>query len=147
LRESLVEMDVPTRQSYVMAVVRPEERTFASGIHAPGAARRLGRWRRHSPGCSWPDIRWPPPIYVGAAMKIFYDLALVASPSAILKPPEEGIPQPSLVRTPSIEISDRFSGLCCPSAIGHFTSSRKVTSKQLAHGAVRAAPTRPPSRT
>ncbi|MEO8017939.1 MAG: MFS transporter, partial [Pseudomonadota bacterium] len=32
LRESLVEMDVPTRQSYVMAVVRPEERTFASGI-------------------------------------------------------------------------------------------------------------------
>jgi hypothetical protein len=31
LRESLVEMDVPTRQSYVMAVVRPEERTAASG--------------------------------------------------------------------------------------------------------------------
>ncbi|WP_430384153.1 MFS transporter [Archangium violaceum] len=27
LREGLVEMDVPTRQSYVMAVVRPEERT------------------------------------------------------------------------------------------------------------------------
>ena len=25
LREALVEMDVPTRQSYVMAVVRPEE--------------------------------------------------------------------------------------------------------------------------
>ena len=25
-------MDVPTRQSYVMAVVRPEERTFASGV-------------------------------------------------------------------------------------------------------------------
>jgi len=31
LRESLAEMDVPTRQSYVMAVVRPEERTVASG--------------------------------------------------------------------------------------------------------------------
>ena len=32
VRESLAEMDVPTRQSYVMAVVRPEERTVASGI-------------------------------------------------------------------------------------------------------------------
>ena len=32
LRESLAEMDVPTRQSYVMAVVRPEERTVTSGI-------------------------------------------------------------------------------------------------------------------
>jgi len=32
LREGLAEMDVPTRQSYVMAVVRPEERTFASGL-------------------------------------------------------------------------------------------------------------------
>jgi len=32
LRESLAEMDVPTRQSYVMAVVRSEERTVASGV-------------------------------------------------------------------------------------------------------------------
>src|SRR5439155_1065458 len=31
-REALVEMDVPTRQSYVAAVVLPNERTFASGI-------------------------------------------------------------------------------------------------------------------
>src|SRR5205814_7353889 len=31
LREGLVEMDVPTRSSYVVAVVRPEERTFATG--------------------------------------------------------------------------------------------------------------------
>jgi predicted MFS family arabinose efflux permease len=31
-REALVEMDVPTRQSYVAAVVTPSERTFASGI-------------------------------------------------------------------------------------------------------------------
>src|SRR5262249_28280776 len=41
LREGLVEMDVPTRQSYVMAVVRAEERTFASGVtHLV----RLGAW-------------------------------------------------------------------------------------------------------
>ena len=31
-REALVEMDVPTRQSYVMAIVKPAERTRASGI-------------------------------------------------------------------------------------------------------------------
>ena len=41
LREGLVEMDVPTRQSYVMAVVRPEERTVASGVtHLV----RVGAW-------------------------------------------------------------------------------------------------------
>jgi MFS family permease len=32
LREALNEMDVPTRQSYLMAVVRPEERHAAAGI-------------------------------------------------------------------------------------------------------------------
>src|SRR2546427_10047870 len=31
-REALVEMDVPTRQSYVAAIVKPSERTYASGI-------------------------------------------------------------------------------------------------------------------
>ena len=31
-REALVEMDVPTRQSYMAALVNPTERTFASGI-------------------------------------------------------------------------------------------------------------------
>jgi len=31
-REALVEMDVPTRQSYVAALVQTSERTFASGI-------------------------------------------------------------------------------------------------------------------
>ncbi|MEX1258773.1 MAG: hypothetical protein WEG36_14250 [Gemmatimonadota bacterium] len=31
LRESLVEMDVPTRQAFLMAVIRPEERTLAAG--------------------------------------------------------------------------------------------------------------------
>ena len=41
LREGLVEMDVPTRQSYVMAVVQPEERTVASGVTS---LVRLGAW-------------------------------------------------------------------------------------------------------
>ena len=32
LREALVEMDVPSRQSYVAAVVGPHERTYASSV-------------------------------------------------------------------------------------------------------------------
>mgnify|MGYP003410843932 CR=1 FL=1 len=40
LRFSISQMDVPTRQSYTMAVVRPEERSAASGI--TGVARTVG---------------------------------------------------------------------------------------------------------
>src|SRR5262249_31251812 len=40
LRFSISQMDVPTRQSYVMAVVRPEERSAAAGI--TGVARTVG---------------------------------------------------------------------------------------------------------
>ncbi|MCU1385308.1 MAG: major facilitator superfamily 1 [Acidobacteria bacterium] len=40
VRFSISQMDVPTRQSYVMAVVRPEERSAAAGI--TGVARTLG---------------------------------------------------------------------------------------------------------
>ena len=32
VREALMEMDVPTRQCYVMSIVRPNERTFASVV-------------------------------------------------------------------------------------------------------------------
>jgi hypothetical protein len=32
VREGLAEMDVPTRQSYVLAIVEPGERTVVSGI-------------------------------------------------------------------------------------------------------------------
>ncbi len=53
-RECLVEMDVPTRQSYILAVVQPNERTCASERdHKPDAERRLGhrsfiRWLLHA---------------------------------------------------------------------------------------------------
>src|SRR5439155_21499854 len=40
LRFSISQMDVPTRQSYVMAVVSPEERSAAAGI--TGVARTIG---------------------------------------------------------------------------------------------------------
>ncbi len=87
LRESLVEMDVPTRQSYVMAVVRPEERTFASGItHLV----RLAGWAIAPAfaGLLMAGQSIAMPIYVGAAMKIFYDLALWRAFRKV-RPPEE----------------------------------------------------------
>ena len=40
LRFSISQMDVPTRQSYTMAVVAPDERSAASGV--TGIARSLG---------------------------------------------------------------------------------------------------------
>jgi MFS family permease len=87
LRESLVEMDVPTRQSYVMAVVRPDERTFASGItHLV----RLAGWAVAPAlaGLLMAGQSLAVPIYVGAAMKIFYDLALWRAFRQV-RPPEE----------------------------------------------------------
>src|SRR5258708_7638235 len=40
VRFSISQMDVPTRQSYVMAVVTPEERSAAAGV--TGGARTVG---------------------------------------------------------------------------------------------------------
>jgi len=91
LRESLVEMDVPTRQSYVMAVVKPEERAFASGItHLV----RLAGWAIAPAiaGLFMATQSLGAPIYVGAAMKILYDIMLWKS-FRKLRPPEESATQ------------------------------------------------------
>lgn len=88
LRESLVEMDVPTRQSYVMAVVAPAERTFASGVtHLV----RLGAWAIAPVFAGLAIDRWSlaAPLIAAAAIKIAYDLLLWRSFRRI-KPPEEG---------------------------------------------------------
>jgi MFS family permease len=88
LREGLVEMDVPTRQSYVMAVVRPEERAIASGVtHLV----RLGGWAL-APVLAGLLMSGrgtlAAPLLVGAAMKIAYDLLLWRSFRNV-RPPEE----------------------------------------------------------
>ncbi len=88
LREGLVEMDVPTRQSYVMAVVRPEERTVASGVtHLV----RVGSWAVAPllAGALMQGFSLGVPLVIGAGMKIGYDLLLWGS-FRRLKPPEEG---------------------------------------------------------
>ena len=87
LREGLVEMDVPTRQSYVMAVVRPEERTVASGAtHLV----RLAAWgvAPAFAGVFMKDAAAATPFVAGAAMKIAYDVLLYTA-FRRLRPPEE----------------------------------------------------------
>jgi predicted MFS family arabinose efflux permease len=87
LREGLVEMDVPTRQSYVLGVVRPEERTVASGVtHLV----RLGGWAVAPAfaGLLMRDASLATPLFIGSAMKIAYDVLLYLS-FRRLKPTEE----------------------------------------------------------
>ncbi len=88
LREGLVEMDVPTRQSYVMAVVRPEERTAASGItHLV----RLAMWAVAPAfaGLLMRGTSMGAPLVIGAGMKIVYDVLLYRAFRHV-RPPEEG---------------------------------------------------------
>lgn len=87
LREGLVEMDVPTRQSYVLAVVLPEERTFASGLTN---LVRLGAWAVApiAAGALMSQGALYGPLLVGASLKIGYDLLLWRSFRGI-RPPEE----------------------------------------------------------
>ncbi len=91
LREGLVEMDVPTRQSYVMAVVRPEERTLASGVtHLV----RLAAWAVAPAfaGMLMSSASLATPLLAGAAMKVAYDLLLYAA-FRRHRPPEERAPR------------------------------------------------------
>jgi MFS family permease len=90
LREGLVEMDVPTRQSYVMAVVRPEERTFASGVTS---LVRMSAWAVAPGFAGWmmQGASLATPLYLGAAMKIAYDVLLYAA-FRRLRAPEEREP-------------------------------------------------------
>ncbi|HET9950884.1 MAG TPA: MFS transporter [Candidatus Eisenbacteria bacterium] len=87
LREGLVEMDVPTRQSYVMAVVAPHERTAASGVTS---LVRLGGWAVAPgfAGMAMAGTSLGAPLVVGASLKIVYDILLYAA-FRRLPPPEE----------------------------------------------------------
>jgi MFS family permease len=87
VREGLVEMDVPTRQSYVMAVVRPEERVLASGVTN---LVRLAGWATGPAvaGLLMGTVSFATPLVVGAAMKVAYDGVLWAA-FRRLRPPEE----------------------------------------------------------
>jgi len=91
-REALVEMDVPTRQSYVAALVPPEARTLASGI--TNLVRNLF-WAAGSAtaGLAMQAFAFSAPLLVGGGAKITYDLLLYRSFRGI-KAPEEMPPPP-----------------------------------------------------
>ncbi|HVI79972.1 MAG TPA: MFS transporter [Candidatus Acidoferrum sp.] len=86
-REALVEMDVPTRQSYVAAVVLPSERTFASGI--ANLSRNIF-WAVGSSiaGFLMQNVAFSAPLVIGGGAKISYDLLLYRA-FRNLRPPEE----------------------------------------------------------
>jgi hypothetical protein len=90
IREGLVEMDVPTRQSYVMAVVEPDERSLASGITN---LVRLATWAVAPvvAGAIMGTDQLFAPLVIGAAMKIAYDLLLWRAFRHV-RPPEEALP-------------------------------------------------------
>jgi MFS family permease len=88
LRFSISQMDVPTRQSYTMAIVRPEERSAAAGI--TGTARTIGA--AVAPVCTGFLLGAPAlmsiPFFLAGGLKILYDLLLLRS-FRRMKPPEE----------------------------------------------------------
>jgi len=86
LRESLVEMDVPTRQSYVAALVAPAERTFASG--ATNLVRTTAWAASSSVSGFLMGLTFSAPLILGGALKVIYDILLYRSFIRVL-PPEE----------------------------------------------------------
>jgi predicted MFS family arabinose efflux permease len=88
MRFSISQMDVPTRQSYTMAVVDPDERSAASGVTT--VARSAGG--ALSPALTGVFLANPlllgAPFVAAGALKIVYDLLLYRSFRALM-PPEE----------------------------------------------------------
>jgi MFS family permease len=92
VRSALSQMDVPTRTSYVMAVVTPAERTAAASVTA--VPRSLAA--SLSPALTGVLLATSfsgLPLVICGSLKIVYDLALLVSFRHI-KPPEEQMPSP-----------------------------------------------------
>jgi len=88
LRFSISQMDVPTRMSYTMAVVRPEERSAAAGV--TGVVRTTGAaiapiFAGYMFG-RMGMMDWP--FYIAGGLKIAYDLLLYRA-FVQVRPPEE----------------------------------------------------------
>jgi MFS family permease len=98
VRSALSQMDVPTRTSYVMAVVTPAERTAAASVTA--VPRSLAS--SLSPALSGVLLATSfsgLPLVICGSLKIVYDLALLMSFRHI-KPPEEHAPTGAALTRP-----------------------------------------------
>ena len=86
-RSALSQMDVPTRTSYVMAVVSPEERPAAASVTgvprslAAAATPLAAGWLLEHSTFGWPLV-------IGGVLKAAYDLLLLAMFHDV-RPPEE----------------------------------------------------------
>ena len=87
VRSALSQMDVPTRSSYVMAIVPPAERPAAASLTtvprslASAVSPFLSGWLLGLSSFGWPLV-------AAGALKIVYDLLLLASFRRV-RPPEE----------------------------------------------------------
>jgi sugar phosphate permease len=80
-------MDVPTRQSYIVAVVREEERTSAAGL--TNISRNVTQAISPSlVGILIHSISLSAPFVIGGVLKVAYDIALFLNFKNV-KPPEE----------------------------------------------------------
>jgi MFS family permease len=88
LRFSISQMDVPTRQSYTVAVVAPDERSAAAGV--TGVARSIGAAvpPLFAAALFGQEALRSLPFFLAGGCKIVYDLALYAGFRG-LRPPEE----------------------------------------------------------
>jgi MFS family permease len=91
LRFSISQMDVPTRQAYTVAVVRPEERSAAAGV--TGVARSVGA--SLSPVLSAWMMGVPAlaslPFFLAGGIKVVYDLLLFGAFASVA--PVEAVPE------------------------------------------------------
>ncbi len=88
LRQSLSQMDVPTRQAYTMAMVAPNERSAAAGITT--VARAVAN--AASPSLSGLMLRYVTlglPFLLGGLLKSGYDVALYYTFRHLPLPPDE----------------------------------------------------------
>ena len=87
VRSALSQMDVPTRSSYVMAIVSPSERPAAASITsvprslASALSPLISGWMLAVSSFGWP-------LFAAGAIKITYDLLLLATFRKV-RPPEE----------------------------------------------------------
>ncbi len=89
LRASISQMDVPTRQSYTIAIVDPDERSAAAGV--TGIARSVGA--SVSPALSGALMAVPGlsnwPFFIAGLLKIVYDLLVYRGFRSVRAPEEK----------------------------------------------------------
>jgi len=91
-RMSISQMDVPTRQSYTMAVVDPDERTATAGLTnvarstASAVAPAVTGWAFSVAALSLP-------FFVAGALKVVYDMLIFFSFRGLRPPEERHVPE------------------------------------------------------